>query len=414
MSERPQAIAITGLCPVTPLGSGAERYWQALVDGERAISKITRFDTGTFPVKLAGEVHDVDPTDTIDRRLLVATDRWTHHSLVATERALAGAGIDLDGLDPYDVAVITAACSGGNEFGQREIASLWARGPRSVTVYQSIAWFYAASTGQISIRHGSKGMCGVVVAGAAGGLDTLAKAATVIRQGTQVVIAGATEAAVSPYALTCQLDSGGLSTATDPATAYQPFGAGASGYVVGEGGSMFVLEPAERAQRRGAEVLAVIAGHGATQDGRRRASLDVETAAAGLAEAITHALDRAGITAVEVDAVIADGAGVAHLDQAEATALRLALGGWGSAVPVTVPKAATGRGEAGSACTDVAAAVLALRHQTVPPTVGTGPLAAAAEINLVRTATPRRLRHVLVLARGHGGFNSALVVRGDA
>jgi 3-oxoacyl-(acyl-carrier-protein) synthase len=407
----PAPIAITGLCPVSPLGSDPDRYWEALVDGQRAISKITRFDASTFPVKLAGEVHDIDPAATIDRRLLVATDRWTHHSLVATERALARAGADLTALDPYDVAVITAAGSGGNEFGQREIASLWAKGPRSVTVHQSIAWFYAASTGQISIRHGSKGVCGVVVAGAAGGLDALARARSVIRSGTQLVIAGATEAAVSPYALTCQLDAGQLSTGTDPTTAYQPFGAAADGYVVGEGGAMFVLEPAERAAGRGADVLAVLAGHGSAQDGRRRGSLDVDTAAAGLAEAIGRALADAGIAPAEVDAVIADGAGVAHLDQAEAAALRLALGGWGPVVPVTVPKAATGRGEAGSACTDVAAGVLALRHQVVPPTVGTGALAASAEINLVRTATPRRLRHVLVLARGHGGFNSALVLR---
>jgi 3-oxoacyl-(acyl-carrier-protein) synthase len=409
--ERDDAVVISGLAPLTAIGSGAATYWAALVAGTSGLSKITRFDTETFPVKVAAEVHDVDLAAAVDRRLAVATDRWTQFGLAATELALADGQVDLAAFDPYGVAVITASGSGGNEFGQREIAALWTRGPKAVSVYQSIAWFYAATTGQLSIRHGSKGMCGVLVEGAAGGLDAFAQAARALRSGTDLALVGATEAPLSPYALTCVLGSGLLSTASDPATAYRPFGAGAAGYVTGEGGAMFTVERASSCRDRGVAPHAVVAGHAATHDGRRHRSADPEIAAAGLAEAITAALARAGAASGDVDVVFADGAGAGDLDQAEVTALRLALGAHGATVPVTVPKAATGRMEAASAALDVAAAVLALEHQVVPPTATTGPLAATAEIDLVRTARPASLGTALVLARGHGGFNSALVLQ---
>ena len=130
------------------------------MDGACGLAPVTRFDTTGFPVKLAGEVRHEAPERWLDRRLLVATDRWTQFGMIAAHHALAEAGIDLAEIDSYRVAMITAAASGGNEFGQREIQSLWSSGPRAVSVYQSIAWFYAATTGQISIRHGSKAAIG--------------------------------------------------------------------------------------------------------------------------------------------------------------------------------------------------------------------------------------------------------------
>ena len=146
--DQDDQIVITGIAPVSALGHGPDRCWDALVAGACGLAPITRFDTTNFPVKLAGEVPDEQPARWLDRRLLVATDRWTQFGLIAAQHALADAGLDLADIDPYRVAVITAAASGGNDFGQREIQSLWHNGPRTVTVYQSIAWFYAATTGQ--------------------------------------------------------------------------------------------------------------------------------------------------------------------------------------------------------------------------------------------------------------------------
>ena len=129
------------------------------------IGRITRFDPSQYPAQLAGEVDGFDASDYIEQRLIVQTDHWTHMALAATQMALDDASYDPEGKDPYSMSVITASGSGGNEFGQKEIQNLWGKGPSFVGAYQSIAWFYAATTGQISIKHGMKGPCGVVVPG---------------------------------------------------------------------------------------------------------------------------------------------------------------------------------------------------------------------------------------------------------
>jgi 3-oxoacyl-(acyl-carrier-protein) synthase len=408
MRENDDQIVITGIAPVSALGHGVDRCWDALVDGVCGLAPITRFDTTGFPVKLAGEVRNEAPERWLDRRLLVATDRWTQLGMIAAQHALAEAGVDLGEIDPYRVAVITAAGSGGNEFGQREIQSLWSSGPRTVTVYQSIAWFYAATTGQISIRHGSKGMCGVVAGGGAAGLDIFGQAMRALATGTDVALIGATEAGVSPYALTCQFGSGLLSSGDDPKTAYQPFGAGASGYVIGEGGAMFVLERADHCRDRGATPLAVVSGHAASHDGRRARSTDDAVRAGGLAEAIRSALARAGLDASDIGVVVADGAGVPELDRAEAAALELVFSDRETPVPVTVTKAATGRMEAASACFDVFAATRTTTTGIIPPTANAA--SPDFDLDLVASARPHPVDHALVVARGHGGFNAALVL----
>lgn len=175
------------------------------------------------------------PAAYVDARQLVQTDRWTQLGFAATALALADAGLPARAPDPYDWAVTLASSSGGNLFGQRELQRLWGGSSRTVGAYQSIAWFYAASVGQLSIHHQFKGPSGVLVAEAAGGLDSLAHAVRTIRRGTSVVVAGATECPLSPYALACQLRSGLLSEVGDPALAYRPFDRAADGYVPAEG-----------------------------------------------------------------------------------------------------------------------------------------------------------------------------------
>jgi 3-oxoacyl-(acyl-carrier-protein) synthase len=406
--DQDDQIVITGIAPVSALGHGPDRCWDALVAGACGLAPITRFDTTSFPVKLAGEVPDEQPARWLDRRLLVATDRWTQFGLIAAQHALADAGLDLAEIDPYRVAVITAAASGGNDFGQREIQSLWHNGPRTVTVYQSIAWFYAATTGQISIRQGSKGTCGVVAGGGAAGLDIFGQAARVLASGADVVLVGATEASLSPYALTCQHGSGLLSSGGEPATAYQPFGEAAAGYVVGEGGAMFVLERAGHCRARGARPLAVVAGQAASHDGRRSRSTDDAERAGGLADAIRSALTRAGLEPADVGVAFADGAGVPRLDRIEADALAAVFGRRATRVPVVVTKAATGRMEAASACFDVFAAARSIDTGVIPPTANAA--APQFDLDLVAAARRQRIDHALVVARGHGGFNAALVL----
>jgi 3-oxoacyl-[acyl-carrier-protein] synthase-1 len=170
--------------------------------------------------------------------------------------------------DEWSMSAITASSSGGNEFGQKEIQNLWGKGPVHVGAYQSIAWFYAATTGQISIRHNMKGPCGVVLSEGAGGLEALQQSRRTIRRGFSHIVSGGLEAPIGPYALACQLGTGMLSEAREPEDAYRPFDARANGSVPGEGGAILLVEEADAARARGAQhVWGEVVGYGATSDG---------------------------------------------------------------------------------------------------------------------------------------------------
>lgn len=398
---------ITGLGVITPAGIGVEEHWGATIDGEQMVRPIESFDPKVAALALAGQVSGFEPADHADQRLLVQTDRWTWFAFAAAQMALDDAGYDPSQHDPYATSVILGSGSGGNEFGQREIQALWSRGPRRVGAYQSIAWFYAASTGQLSILHGTKGPSGVLVADAAGGLDSLGWARRSVRRGTAAVVAGGTEAPLSPYALACHASSGRISTETAPSAAYKPFDRDANGYVPGEGGAVLIVEHADLAAQRGdVDIYGEIAGYAATHDAdfHRRTPPD----ARWLTTAIEGALADASIEAGDVDLVIADGSGSPDLDGIEAEALCRVFGPEG--VPVTAPQGSIGRLCAGGSALAAANALLAIRHGMAPAVGNLDEPDPRYRLDLVRAPTPFSIRTVLVVARGHGGFNTALVL----
>ncbi|MGW7436510.1 beta-ketoacyl synthase N-terminal-like domain-containing protein [Streptomyces sp. NPDC054849] len=399
---------ITGIGVIAPNGVGADAFWKATQSGVSVLDRVTRAGCEHLPLRVAGEVRGFDPGAMVEDRFLVQTDRFTHHALAAADLALVDARLgraDYED-DPFSVGVVTAAGSGGGEFGQRELQHLWEQGPRFVGPYQSIAWFYAASTGQISIRRGLKGPCGVVASDEAGGLDAFAHAARAIRQGSRAMLVGATEAPLAPYSIVCQLEYEGLSTLDDPERAYRPFTAKACGFVPAEGGAMFVVEDEDEVRRRGATVRAVLAGHAATFTGTRRRDESGE----GLAHAIRGALREAACAPEEIDVVFADALGTPEADTAEAAAIADALGGHGQKVPVTAPKSGTGRAYCAAPALDTAAAVLALEHGVVPPTPNVYDVCHDLDV-VTGSARSAELRTALVLSRGRMGSNSALVIR---
>jgi minimal PKS chain-length factor (CLF/KS beta) len=403
---------ITGMGAIAPNGIGLEAWWRATLRGESGIRRISRFDPAAYATQFAGEIEGFDPEAFIERRLMVQTDRWTWLGLAATEMALADAALDPRGADPYSMSAITASSSGGNEFGQVEIQKLWASGPRHVGAYQSIAWFYAATTGQISIRHGLKGSSSVVVTEGAGGLDALAQSRRTIRRGMTAIVSGGMEAPLSPYALTCQLQNGRLSSRGD-AAAFRPFDRGASGYLPGEGGAILLVENRDDAvARKAPTIYGEIAGYAATHDACHASRPPSD--ARQLARAIRLALADAGMQAANIDAVFADGSGEPGADALEVQALRSVFGERAATLPVTAPKSMVGRLYAGGAALDVAGALLALRDQVLPPTINLD-VPVTDEVDFVGgRARSAELRAVLVVARGHGGFNSAMVLRRDA
>ncbi|POX46521.1 ketosynthase chain-length factor [Streptomyces sp. Ru72] len=396
---------VTGIGVATANGLGVEEFWAATRVGKNAIGRITRFDAEQYPSRLAGEIRGFAVEDHLPSRLIPQTDRMTQLALVAADCAFADADVSPGDIPEYDMGVVTASTSGGFEFGQNELKKLWSQGSRYVSAYQSFAWFYAVNSGQISIRNGMRGPSGVVVSDHAGGLDAIAQARRQIRKGSKLIVSGGFDASICPWGWAAQSAGGGLSTSEDPDRAYLPFDDNARGYVPGEGGALLILEEERTARERGAEnIYGEIAGYGATFDPKPGSGREP-----GLARAIEIALADAGVAAGDVDVVFADAAATPSLDREESEAIAAVFGPFG--VPVTAPKTMIGRLYSGAAPVDVVSALLAMREGLIPPTTNVE-LSSAYDIDLV-TGHPRTAlaRTALVLARGYGGFNSALVVR---
>ncbi|KAA2262591.1 ketosynthase chain-length factor [Solihabitans fulvus] len=403
MSESAQVV---GMGVAAPSGLSVEDHWAAVLAGRTSIGPVTGFDASGYPVRLAGQIRDFDAEAHLPKRLLPQSDRVTRLALVTAATALAGADVADGDLDSFDQGVVFANAQGGSAFTHREFRKLWTKGPAEVSVYESFAWFYAVNTGQVSIRHGMRGPCGALVAEQAGGLDAISLARRRIREGARLMVTGGFDSAFDPWGFLAQSAHGRLSRAADPRRAYRPFDRAVNGYVPGEGGAVLVLEAGSSARRRDAPSHGEIAGHAATFDPRPGSGRP-----STLRRAIELAMADAGVSTVDV--VFADSAGVPELDRIEAAAIEDVFGRRG--VPVTAPKAGFGRLGAGGGPVDVLTALLSIRDSVIPPTPHTTDVPDDYGLDLVLDA-PRhqRVETALVLARGYGGFNSALVVRGNA
>jgi act minimal PKS chain-length factor (CLF/KS beta) len=399
------SAVVTGIGVAAPNGLGVDAYWQGALEGRSGIGRLTRFDPTGYPATLAGEIRDFEPGEHLPSRLLPQTDVSTRLALAAADWALADAGFSPDALTDYAMGVVTSNALGGFEFTHREFNKLWSRGPEFVSVYESFAWFYAVNTGQISIRNTMRGPSAAFVAEQAGGLDAVGHARRTLRLGASLVVGGGVDSAFDPWGWAAQCASGRVTRAVDPARAYLPFDAAASGYVPGEGGALLVIESRPSAMERGApQVYGEISGYAATFDPRPGSGRPP-----GLLRAAQSAIADAGLSAPDIHVVFADAAGTPGLDRAEAAALTAIFGPRG--VPVTAPKALTGRLYSGAGSLDIAAALLSIRDGVIPPTAHVTDIPDDYHIDLV-CGEPRRrpVRTALVLGRGYRGFNSAVVV----
>ncbi|MBB5918326.1 act minimal PKS chain-length factor (CLF/KS beta) [Nocardia transvalensis] len=410
---------VTGLGVAAPNGVGTEDYWQATLAGRNGIGPIELFDARPYPVTLAGEV-DLDAAAYVPGKFRAQTDHMTQLAMAATVMALEDSGVAPSELPEFDMGITVANSSGGIMFGQRELQQLWSRGPSHVSAYMAVAWFYAATAGQLSIRHGMKGPTIVLAAEQAGGLDAVGHARRQVRRGTPIMVTGGSDASLSPGGLAFQIGTGLLSTRSDPDRAYLPFDRDACGYLPGNGGAVLVLEDADAARARGqAGHYGEITGYAATFDrrddsGEPGAEVTAYDPPRGsrvsrLRRAIELALADAEIAPADVDVVFADASGLRTADLEEAAAVTAVFGVGG--VPVTAPKTMTGRLYAAGGALDLVTALLAIRDGVIPPTVNVTSPAPGIDLDLVLDEPrPQRIRNALVLARGLGGFNSAVVV----
>ena len=393
-------FAVTGIGVVAPTGFGAKNHWAAVTRGESALRPLSNGVESGVAAQCGGEIDGVDPATELPRRLVVQTDRATQLALLAAAEALDDAGVDPRREPSATAGVVTATAGPGAKFHQGVLDDLIRRGRLHVSAYEPFAWFYPAATGQISIRHGLCGPSATVI-GEQAGLDAVAAACRELGRDATLMLAGAVDGSLSPWGLACVRGSGRLSAQTDPRRCYLPFDRNAAGRAPGEGGALLVIEPQSD---NGRHEYGIIAGYATTFDPPAESGREP-----GLRRAIASALADAEVAPAAVDVVFADAAGVPKLDRIEAEALAAVFGP--CRVPVTAPKTMTGHLLAGSSALDLATALLSMHHNTIPPTVNIEEPAYDDLIDLVRTGRDTPIRCALVVARGYGGFNSAIVVR---
>ncbi len=407
-------IAVTGIGVVTPSGIGKRQFWANIKSGRPFIKEITRFEASLYPAHIAGQIDDLEKYSTISERLLKKIDAFSHMALIASEMSLQDAGIDIKIEDPNLVGIFLGNAIGGWLYAETELRDMYIEGREGVSPYMASAWFPAAPQGQVSIYYGIKGFSKTVVADRASSLMAIGYARKVLEKDKlNMILAGGMEAPVTPYALLCCNTYGGLSTDNEhPETAYRPFDKKRSGFVIGEGAGILVMEGLKRAKRRNANILANIIGYASTCDGVDR----INPASDGkeLARAIKMALIDARISPEDIDYISLDGLAVDIWDRGEAAAIKEVFGSRAKEIPASCPKSMFGNLLGASGAVDLISTILAMGHNLVPPTINLDEPDPNG-LNYIRgQAKEYNIGKALVISRGRGGINSVLVVeKGD-
>ncbi len=407
-----EKIAITGLGIVSPSGIDKRKFWSNVAHGRSAVELITRFDASKYPSRIAGHVHELDAYSNVSSRLLKKIDVFSHMGLVASEMALQDAKLDLTQENLKRVGIFMGNAIGGWLYAETELRDMYIEGREGVSPFMASAWFPAAPQGQISIHYGIKGYSKTVVADRASSLMAIAYGAKTIERGNDdFILAGGMEAPVTPYALLCCNTSGVLSQRNDyPQTAYRPFDKTRDGFAIAEGSGVIILEPQARVQKRNAHVYANIIGYGTTTDGvdRIRPALDGKQ----LARAIKMALADAKLEPKQIDYICADGAATREGDISETKAIKQVFNGSAKKIPVSVPKSTFGNMLGASGALDVITTVLAMEHNTIPPTINYFEPDPDCDLDCCpNKAQAKEIKNALVISRGRGGINCALVLQ---
>jgi 3-oxoacyl-[acyl-carrier-protein] synthase II len=408
-------VVVTGMGAVTPLAPDLPAGWRALAEGRSGVRAIRSFDASALPSRIAGESLDADPARVLDRKEIKRTDRCTQLALLATQEALADAGLPehLEGHLAEETGAIIGTGFGGALTIAEQIATFVERGPDRVSPFFIATAIANIPAGQVGITFGSLGPNLATVSACASGGHAIGEAAEMIRRGdAEVMLAGGTEAAVHPVYMAGFAAMRALSTRNDePEAASRPFDKGRDGFVIAEGSATLVLEELDHAARRGARILAELLGYGASADAYRLTL--PPPGGTGALRASRRALAKAGVTAAEVDHVSAHATSTPDGDSTELEALRSLLGDHAPEVSISAIKSAIGHTLGAAGAIAAAMAICALRDGCSPPTLNlTDPDPAGEGLDLTALAARRRPMNVaLVNAFGFGGQNSALIFR---
>jgi 3-oxoacyl-[acyl-carrier-protein] synthase II len=406
-------VVITGMGVLSPLGVGLDAFWDGLVHGRSGVRRITRFDPAPFPSQIAGEVPDFRPADHLPRRDVVRTDAFIQYALVAAEEAVAHAGLKIDGQNER-VGVALGTGMGGVPWLIAAWETLRREGPGGLSAYALPGSLPNMAAGWVSMRTGARGPLLAPATACAAATQAIGDAARVIQRGeADVMLAGGSDALIHPLVLGGFCAIRALSTRNDaPARASRPFDRDRDGFVLAEGAGVLVLEALETARARGAEVLAEVLGYGLSADAQHPTASSAE----GPAQAMRLALADAHLPPEAIDYVNAHGTSTAQNDVHETEAIKAVLGAHARRVAVSSIKSMTGHLVGAAGAVEAIAAVLALRHGLIPPTINLETPDPACDLDYVpKHARRRPVRIAMSNSFAFGGTNAILILgRADA
>ncbi|MBR5404945.1 MAG: beta-ketoacyl-ACP synthase II [Oscillospiraceae bacterium] len=405
-------VAVTGMGAVTPIGCDLASFWAGLCAGKNGIDFITRFDASELKVKLAAEVKDFDPKQVLDAKLVRQTDRYQQYALAAAEQAVQDAGI-AGKAAPERFGVYFGSGIGGFETFVNEHNTLLNRGPSRVSPFFITKMISNMAAGQIAIRYGAQGPCLDITTACATGTNTIGEAMRAIRHGyADVMIAGGADAVLHPLSMAGFINCQALTESTDRDAASIPFDKRRSGFVMGEGAGVLVLEEYEHAVARGAHIYAEVAGYGSTCDAFHVTAPDGEAKASS--KAIADAFAETGFAGSASEIYInAHGTSTLLNDKTETAAIKRAFGEeTARALHISSTKSMTGHLLGAAGAVEAIAAVKALETGIIPPTINYKEPDPDCDLDITpNTALHTPVSLALSTSLGFGGHNACIAFK---
>ena len=405
-------VVVTGLGAITPIGIGKDEFWQSLLNGKSGIGKITHFDASEYTTQIAGEVKDFDPAKYIDKKEAKRMDPFTQFAVAASKMAFEDSGINLETEDRTRIGTMIGTGIGGMDTLNEQYKNLFDKGPNRISPFFIPMMIGNMAAGQTSITFGLQGPCSCVTTACATGTNAIGDAFKVIQRGdADVMVAGGTEAAISPIAVAGFCSMKALSTRNDePEKASRPFDKDRNGFVMGEGAGVVILESLEHAVARGAHIYAEVIGYGFNADAYHITAPAPEGAQA--AKCMEMALKDAGIAPEAVDYINAHGTSTPLNDKNETLAIKSLFGEHAYKLAISSIKSMTGHLLGAAGGIECIATVLTLENDMIPPTINCDAPDEEMDLDYVPHTSRKQVVNVaLSNSLGFGGHNATILLK---
>lgn len=407
MSRR---VVVTGMGAITPIGLNVEDFWAGVKQGKTGFAPITRFDASEYRCKLAAEVKDFDAKEFMDPKAAKRMELFCQYAVAASKEALADSGLDLEKEDPYKVGVAIGSGIGALQTMEKEHCKLLEKGPNRIAPLMVPMMISNMASGNVSIQFGLKGKSINVVTACATGTNSIGEAFRTIQYGdADVMLAGGTESSVTPIGISGFTALTALTSSDDPARCSIPFDKERSGFVMGEGSGVVVLEELEHAKARGAKIYAEVVGYGCSSDAYHITSPAED--GSGAAKAMENAIADAGIAPADIEYINAHGTSTHHNDLFETRAIKLLFGEHANDLYINSTKSMVGHLLGAAGAVEFVACVKELQEGYIHQTVGYQVPDEECDLNYCKEPVEKDIQYALSNSLGFGGHNATLVVR---